>query len=173
MWRLEGLLDSANVWALWQVENALLASAVLERIRRVEIVGFWAPVPEGGVVAAGALASLYGLDAGYKAFAGVEKEEVVPWPYGRVVWEEVRRRRERVQRAVDVLVLARDLRTVVITWKEISRRDGEGDEGWEARREALRPLGKLRGWVRFSTGDSVAPENIVEGLRAFAKELNG
>lgn len=175
MFRLEGLLDSGNVWALWQVETALLQSSILERMRRVEIVGFWHHIPEGGVVNLGALVNLYNLESEFGAVhaVGQQQKGMMAWPYGRVAWEEVCRRRERIQRVVDVLVLATELRSVVVTWKEIGRREGEVDEGWEVRRECLRSLEKLRGWVRFKTGDLLAREDVVEGVTEFVKELNG
>jgi hypothetical protein len=125
----------------------------LSRIRRVEISGFWFKVPGGGVD---------GVTAG-----------PATGKYAEAARLEVERRKERMEKAVEVLRLASDLRVVILTWKELGRSSGEWDEGWEARRAVLSPLEGLRiKDVRFEIGEIVAEEDVVACFEEYVRELN-
>jgi hypothetical protein len=155
--KIEGAIDTANVWCLWQVEEVLGASevgmAMLRRMRKVELCFFWHKLPEGGVGAGAALANTGG--------------------YGGVVISEAEKRRERVHRAVDVLQRAPCLGTVVVSWKEVPRRREEEEESgaWEVRENVLSPLERLKG-VRFLIGDCVGSAAVEGGIDRFVRTLD-
>lgn len=75
-------------------------------------------------------------------------------------------------RVVEVLRAAPRLQTVVVSWKEVSGREGEVDAGWPTRREVLRPLERLKEVVEFRSGDLVAGEEVMGQLTTYLKELN-
>jgi hypothetical protein len=143
VWKVEGVLDTENSWALSQVEELLGGSVVWERLERVEVVCFWQR----------SWARANGVDTWGPAS------------------EEVRRKAGRVGRVVDVLRAAPGLRTVVVSWKEVRGREGEVDEGWAARREVLKPLERLKGIVDFRAGELVAGEEMMGELTKYLREL--
>jgi hypothetical protein len=155
--RIEGAIDTGNVWCLWQVEEVLGGSdvgiALLKRMRKVEICFFWHKLPEGGVSTGPALAN-----------AGV---------YGNVIVSEIEKRKDRVQRVIDVLDRAQRLGTILITWKEVPRRKEEEEESgaWEVRRQILSPLEKVQG-VRFLVGDCVSSAAVEAGIDQFVRALD-
>lgn len=64
-----------------------------------------------------------------------------------------------------------ELRVVVV-----SLRDASIEGGWELKRALLEPLDRLKGRVNFRIGEIVTviteQDEVVEGIKAFVKELN-
>jgi hypothetical protein len=142
---------------MWQVEEVLAGSevgkAVLSRMRRVELGCFWYRVPGGGV--GGMVGALANINAAY----------------GGVCRTEVQKRRERVQRIVEVLQKAERLSVLRVTWKEIPTRKDEEDEEWDVKQGILEPLRGVR-VVRLLPGDIIASDKVEKGLVGFLRELD-
>jgi hypothetical protein len=155
--QIEGAIDTGNVWCLWQIEDVLggsdLGIALLKRMRKVELCFFWHRLPVGGVSTGPALANAAG--------------------YGNVVVSEIEKRKERVQRVIDVLERAQSLGTILISWKEVPRWKDEEEEknAWEVRQQILSPLERVKG-VRFLVEDCVASAPVEAGIDQFVRALD-
>jgi hypothetical protein len=155
VFKFDGLLDPANVWPLWQIEEVLggseLGRVTLANMRKVELNLFWHLLPNGGVANA--------------AIANVGSK------YGNLCKSEGDKRVERLGRAVQVLKNAYQLKSVIVTWKEIPARNGEKHPDWELKEKILRSLGALTG-TRIVAGDIVASEEVETAVTALIQELN-
>jgi len=158
--KIQGLLDSMNPWAMWDLEEVLAESkdgkVVLGKVRRIEVGLFWAWLPQPT----------------FKRVSGEneEVEEII-----RPREEELMRRVERMRRAVDVLKKAGRLTVLTVTWKEVApvRIEGVVEDAWEwdARRAVLEPLKSLAG-VRVVEGDLIAGQVIEEGIRGLLRGMD-
>ncbi|KIW06802.1 uncharacterized protein PV09_02482 [Verruconis gallopava] len=155
VFKFDGLLDPANIWPLWQVEEVLggseLGLVTLANMRKVELNLFWHRLPDGGVA--------------NRALANSGSD------YRTVFKSEIDKRVERLGRAVQVLKRAEQLRTVVLTWKEIPSRSGEEPADWPLKEKVLRTLGALRG-PKFVIGDLVASAIVERSILALIAEWN-
>lgn len=153
VFKFDGLLDPANIWPLWQIEEVLggseLGKIALKNMRKVELNLFWHRLPEGGIVISG------------------EDGE-----YGSLAITEGGKRIERLSRAVQVLKKAENLKTIALTWKEIPyRRDEEAKNDWEIKEKVLETLGGLHG-VKLVAGDIVASDEMEKLILDLVPDLN-
>jgi hypothetical protein len=155
VFKFDGLLDPANIWPLWQIEEVLggseLGKMTLANMRRVELNLFWHPLPDGGVTKSA------------KATVGGQ--------YGNMCRSEGDKRIERLARAVQILRNAQQLRTVTLTWKEIPARSGEEQPDWALKEEVLHTLRALR-CARVVAGDVVAAGDVEVAIVALIRDLN-
>ena len=149
----EGLLDPGNIVPLYALEEVFATidagRAILRNMRKVELNLFWHRLPGGGI-----------------------GSETVSDTYGAVSMDECDKRVERLERVVQVLRRAEQLRSVTLTWKEIPPRPGEeGPCDWAMKEKVLQTLGALTG-VRIIEGDLVTSSQTEQSIVAMIRHLN-
>jgi hypothetical protein len=154
IFKLDGLLDPANVWPLWQIEEVLggseLGRITLMNMRKVELNLFWHRLPD----------------------ASIERAEGEAGNYEKLAEFEGDKRAERLERAVQVLRQAGQLTSVILTWKEIPTRPGEESQSdLRMKEKVLQSLGALTR-TRLTSGDIVASDAVEATILGQLHNLN-
>lgn len=158
---VERVIDTFCPWPIFGIEETLakgMGRGVLEGLRRVRVEVFWQWLPEVGM-SVGSVLGDFGGGGGFECPREME----------------VRNRIERMERLVDVLCLAGELKFFCLVWREVAPLRVEGDEddfAWEveARKRVLEPLRRLSGF-RGLGGDVVAGGEVGVVIGDFLGEM--